>query len=45
MSRENEGNGRPALFKAVFILISTLVVAAMAYAGWIVVIYWDHVGV
>jgi hypothetical protein len=45
VSHEHEGDGRPALFKGVFILISTLIGAAMAYAGWIVVIYWDRVGV
>ncbi len=45
MNPEREGDGRPALLKAVFILISTLVVAAMGYAGWIVLSYWDRVGV
>ncbi|HSJ05123.1 MAG TPA: hypothetical protein VK936_00385 [Longimicrobiales bacterium] len=35
----------PALFKALFIVFSVLVVAAVGYAGWIVVRYWDQVGV
>jgi hypothetical protein len=35
----------PALFKGLFILLSPLLLAAAGYAGWIVVQYWDQVGV
>jgi hypothetical protein len=35
----------PALFKVLFITLAVLVVAAVGYAGWIVVRYWDQVGV
>lgn len=35
----------PALLKGLFILVTVLVLAAAGYAGWIVVRYWDQVGV
>jgi hypothetical protein len=35
----------PALLKAIFLLVTLLVLAAIGYAGWIVVRYWDQVGV
>jgi hypothetical protein len=35
----------PAIFKTAFILFALLVLAAVGYAGWIVVRYWDQVGV
>jgi hypothetical protein len=35
----------PALLKGLFFLISILVLAAIAYAGWIVARTWDRVGV
>jgi hypothetical protein len=39
------GSAVPALFKVLFITLAVLVVAAVGYAGWIVVRYWDQVGV
>jgi hypothetical protein len=41
----NESNGRPILLKALFILVSVLVAAAIGYAAWIVITYWDRVAV
>jgi hypothetical protein len=35
----------PALFKALFLVFVLLVVVAAGYAGWIVMRYWDQVGV
>jgi hypothetical protein len=35
----------PALFKTLFIVFALLVVVAVGYAGWIVIRYWDQVGV
>jgi hypothetical protein len=35
----------PAIFKGLYFLISILVLAAIAYAGWIVARTWDRVGV
>jgi hypothetical protein len=35
----------PALLKGLFILVTALVVAAAGYAGWIVLRYWNQVGV
>jgi hypothetical protein len=34
-----------AIFKGLYFLISILVLAAIAYAGWIVARTWDRVGV
>lgn len=31
--------------KALFVLVSTLLVGALGYAMWIVISYWDQVGV
>ena len=33
------------LFGAIFILVTVLVLVAVGYAAWIVVRYWDRVGV
>lgn len=33
------------LFGALFILVTLLVLVAVGYAAWIVVRYWDRVGV
>jgi hypothetical protein len=41
----SDSNGRPTLLKALFTLVSTLVLAAIAYAAWIVISTWDRVGV
>jgi hypothetical protein len=35
----------PALFKALFLVFVLLVVVAAGYAGWIIIRYWDQVGV
>jgi hypothetical protein len=42
---QSDSNGRPTLLKALFILVSTLVLGAMGYAAWIVISYWDRVSV
>jgi hypothetical protein len=41
----SDSNGRPALLKALFVLVSTLLLAAIGYAGWIVISYWDRIAV
>jgi hypothetical protein len=35
----------PNLLKALFILVSTLLLGAIGYAAWIVISYWDRVSV
>jgi hypothetical protein len=35
----------PAVFKALFLVFALLVVVAAGYAGWLVIRYWDQVGV
>jgi cytochrome c-type biogenesis protein CcmH/NrfG len=35
----------PAVLRGIFALVAVLVLAAIGYAGWIVVRYWDQVGV
>jgi cytochrome c-type biogenesis protein CcmH/NrfG len=35
----------PAVLKGIFVLVAVLVLAAIGYAGWIIVRYWDQVGV
>jgi hypothetical protein len=45
VNSQSDTNGRPGLLKALFILISTLVVGAMGYAAWIVISYWDRISV
>jgi hypothetical protein len=35
----------PALFKALFLVFTVLLLVAAGYAGWIVIRYWDQVGV
>jgi hypothetical protein len=35
----------PALLKALFVLVSMLLLAAIGYAAWIVISYWHHVSV
>lgn len=45
MNADQDANGRPALLKTIFFLISTLVAGAVGYAAWIVISYWDSVGV
>jgi hypothetical protein len=41
----SQGRAAPTLFRGLFILFTTLVLAAAAYAAWIVVRYWDATGV
>jgi hypothetical protein len=45
VNAQRDSNGRPALLKALFVLITVLVVAAITYAGWIMISYWDRIGV
>ncbi|MGK7312475.1 MAG: hypothetical protein ACN0LA_09570 [Candidatus Longimicrobiales bacterium M2_2A_002] len=45
MHAQHELDGSSSLLKGLFILVSLLVLAALGYAGWIVVAYWDRVGV
>jgi hypothetical protein len=42
---QRDSNGRPILLKALFILVTTLLLVAVVYAGWIVISYWDRVAV
>jgi hypothetical protein len=35
----------PRLFKAAFFVVVAILLAAVVYSGWIVVRYWDRVGV
>jgi hypothetical protein len=42
---QRHSNGRPTLLKALFILVTTLLLVAIVYAGWIVISYWDRVAV
>lgn len=44
MDTQSDSKGRPIL-TALFILVSLLVLVAIGYAGWIVLSYWDRVGV
>lgn len=45
MSSDTAPTASSNLFRALFFLISLLVLAAAAYAGWVVVEYWNRVGV
>jgi hypothetical protein len=45
VNAQGDTNGRPALLKALFILVGTLVLVAMGYAAWIVISYWGRVSV
>jgi hypothetical protein len=42
---QSESNGRAALLKSLFILVTVLVLGAIGYAAWIVISYWDRVAV
>jgi hypothetical protein len=44
-SSGNSPGTSPALLKSLFALLAVLVLASMGYALWIVVEYWDRVGV
>lgn len=41
----HETAGSSSLLKALFVLVSLLVLASLGYAGWVVAMYWDRVGV
>jgi hypothetical protein len=45
VNAQRDTNGLPTLLKALFILVTTLVVGAMGYAAWIVISYWGRVSV
>jgi hypothetical protein len=42
---ENTPKGSSTLLKGLFLFIATLVLASVGYAVWIVVLFWDRVGV
>jgi hypothetical protein len=44
-SQPTDAGPLPTILKGVFLLIGLLVLVAMGYAGWIIVKYWDQVGV
>jgi hypothetical protein len=44
-AERSTGGAVPALFRTLFIVFALLVLAAAGYAGWIVIRYWDQVGV
>lgn len=45
MREENAAQTPATVFKGLFLLVSLILLAAVAYAGWIVLRYWDRVGV
>jgi hypothetical protein len=45
VNAQSDTNGRPALLKALFLLVTLLVLGAMSYAAWIVISYWGQVRV
>ena len=45
MELESASTGSSTLLKGLFFFITVLLVAAMGYATWIVVLFWDRVGV
>jgi len=45
MTEPSASDRGPTLLKALFILVSALVLAGVGYAGWIVISYWDRIGV
>jgi hypothetical protein len=42
---QSDSDGRANLLKALFALVSALVLGAIGYAAWIVISYWDRIGV
>lgn len=44
-AERHAGSAVPALFRALFVVFALLVLLAAGYAGWIVIRYWDQVGV
>lgn len=45
MRARSDGGGGSTLLRALFALVTLLVVTSMGYATWIVVSYWGRVGV
>jgi hypothetical protein len=45
VNEQTDSDRGPALLKALFFLVSVLVLGGMAYAAWIVISYWHRVGV
>lgn len=45
MHAEPSHPGAPTLLRALFWLITILILASMAFAGWFVAEYWGRVGV
>jgi hypothetical protein len=45
VNAQREPRGVPALLKALFILVTSLLLGAIGYAAWIVISYWDRVSV
>lgn len=45
MHADTAPTGASTVFRALFFLVSFLVLAAAVYAGWVVVEYWGRVGV
>jgi hypothetical protein len=44
-ARTDPSGAVPALFKTLFMVVGLLLLAAVGYAGWVVLRYWDQVGV
>jgi hypothetical protein len=42
---ESHPKGGPVILKGLFLLMASLVLASVGYAMWIVVTFWDRVGV
>ena len=42
---ESHSKGGPAILRGLFVLMTSLVLASVGYAMWIVVTFWDRVGV
>ena len=45
VTEHSDSDRGPTLLKALFILVSALILAGMGYAAWIVISYWDRIGV
>jgi hypothetical protein len=45
VNAQRDSRGVSALLKALFVLVSTLLLGAIGYVAWIVISYWDRVSV
>jgi hypothetical protein len=45
VNAQREPRGVSALLKALFILVTSLLLGAIGYAAWVVISYWDRVSV